>query len=169
MKINIELKLLLSVITCISVVGCGTTPYKAPDMKGNAVIDFSSARNISAFIFYANGEDCTDIQSLSNEQDPVFGKASTLMINAKQKVAFNFMWTVQQKVCQLVFSLKPEVDGRYRLVAGLSEEHCHLGLLDQNKNNLPVGPDVEFKQMKYVMGLGIRNTCVPIDSLPMVR
>lgn len=153
---------LLILTFLLSLSGCAT-PYKPPKLSGNATLDFSSAKDIKTYYFYANGNNCTENQRLSEELDPLRNKTKTLVLQANKRVAFNFVWLTFGEWCQLPVSFTPEINGRYSLIAGLSKDHCHLTILDKNNPNLPAAANIDLKKMRYVNGWGIRNKCEPAD------
>ncbi|OQW69573.1 MAG: hypothetical protein BVN34_04480 [Proteobacteria bacterium ST_bin12] len=152
---------LLYITFLLSLAGCAT-PYAPPKLSENATLDFSSAKDITVYYFYLNGDDCTENQRLSEDLDPLKNETNTLTLAANKRVAFNFVWLTKGKWCQLPISFTPEVNGRYNLIAGLREDYCHLTILDKNNSNLSAA-NIDIKKMRYVNGWGIRNKCEPAD------
>lgn len=140
--------------------GCGT-PYVSPPIGGNAVLDFREAAGISGFQFYENGNDCTGNLTLPEDKYPLGNKTKELVLHAEKRVGFNFFFVRGLTSCQVTVSFTPRVDGRYGVRSRWDGDFCYVQVVDRNQGGIPAASSIDLTQMKYVMGLGIRNSCVP--------
>ena len=154
-------KYLLIGLAIAGLTGCAA-PYRPPVLQGNAVVDFKSASGITMLFLYPDGIDCTNQMYLSKEDDPLTNSTQTLVLEANKRIALNLIWRTPGKVCQVVVSLRPEVDGRYGLMARYEGQFCRANLVDRNNHNQPVGQNVGVQQMKFVKDASGAYKCEPL-------
>lgn len=153
MKFGFGLLVMLLVTAC-------TSTFHPPQREGNAIINFANA-STNMFRFYENGNNCTELRTLLEVDNPYKKESKSLVVYADKRIALQANWMGDGKQCNIVFALTPQAGAAYFIKGAVTKDECRLLITDETGKNVFTDSTVNIQQMRYVQGWGVLNQCVP--------
>ena len=153
---------LITALFAVLLSGC-VPIYSAPPRENNSTLKFSLHR-LSTFLFYLNGENCTDTVGIRGEDSPLQNESRSLIVPSNKLVALSVAYGSEHGMyCNITFSFKLEPNKDYELIGTLDREEksCKVAIIDLTQ---PLDDSsqakINLKLMRNVFGW--RNSCAPL-------